>query len=177
VNAGQGKSYGLEAIVRHAKTGPFFGWVSYTLSRAIRKDGPDDDWYPFEFDQTHIFSAQGGYDLPFDLSASLQVQYVTGNPDTPYDAGVYDVDGDFYNPFSTGAYDSTRLPPYVQASARLDRLWTFKSWQLDTYVDLMNAVRGVNPEFTIYNYDYTDHAYIRGLPFIPNIGVEARFYP
>jgi hypothetical protein len=35
----------------------------------------------------------------------------------------------------------------------------------------------VNPEFTIYNYDYTESAYVRGLPFIPNIGIEAKFYP
>ena len=60
---------------------------------------------------------------------------------------------------------------------RLDKLWTFKKWQLDTYVELLNVIRGVNPEFTLYNYDYSDYAYVRGLPFIPNIGIEARFWP
>jgi hypothetical protein len=45
-----------------------------------------------------------------------------------------------------------------------------------TYVDLMNVVRGVNPEFEIYNYDYSEYAYVRGLPFIPNIGLEAKFW-
>jgi len=32
----------------------------------------------------------------------------------------------------------------------------------------------VNPEFTLYSFDYSDAAYVRGLPFIPNLGIEAR---
>ena len=178
INQGEGKSYGLEVILRHVKTKHFFGWISYTLSRSIRRDAPEDDWYSFDFDQPHIFSAQGGYDLPFDITVSAQVQFVSGNPTTPFNAGVYDVDGDFYNPFTVGdGYNSDRMPPFFQSSVRVDKLWTFKTWQLGTYVDLLNVVRGVNPEFTIYDYDYSEHAYVRGLPFIPNIGIEAKFYP
>ncbi|TNE92247.1 MAG: TonB family protein [Deltaproteobacteria bacterium] len=186
VNAGAGRAYGAEVILRHEPVDRLFGWVSYTLSRSIRHDGPDADWkpfnkanldngwYPFDFDQTHIFSAQAGYDLPKDFGVSAQVQYVTGNPDYPSDAGVYDADGDFYNGFSTGT--QTRLPPFFQTSLRFDKLFTFKRWQMEAYVDLLNAVRGVNPEFTTYAYDYSEYAYVRGLPFIPNIGLEAKFH-
>jgi len=178
LNEGEGRSYGLELILRHVKTKHFFGWISYTFSRSIRRDKPEDQWYSFDFDQPHIFSAQGGYDLPFDITVSAQVQYVSGNPTTPFNAGVYDVDGDFYNPFTVGdGYNSDRMPPFFQTSLRVDKLWTFKTWQLGTYVDFLNVVRGVNPEFTIYDYDYSEHAYIRGLPFIPNVGIEAKFYP
>ncbi len=177
VNAGEGHSYGAELIVRHAKTGRFFGWISYTYSRSFRRDRPDDDWIPFDYDQPHIFSAQGGYDLPFDFSISAQVQAVSGNPESKFNAGVYDVDGDYYQPFRVGSQYAERLPGFFQTSLRIDRLWTFRKWQLSTYVDLLNAVKGVNPEFTTYNYDYSGSAYVRGLPFIPNIGVEARFYP
>lgn len=177
VNAGDGRAYGAELIARHAPVGRFFGWVSYTLSRSERRDGPGQDQYLFDFDQTHILSAQAGYDLPLDLSVSAQVQYVTGNPTQPFSTGVYDVDGDFYNGLALGPYNSQRLPPFFQTSLRVDKLWTFRKWQLDTYVDLINAIRGVNPEFTTYNYDFTRSAYVRGLPFIPNVGIEARFYP
>lgn len=177
INGGMGKAYGAELIVRHAKSGPFFGWISYTWSRSLRRDCESCDEYPFEFDQPHIFSAQGGYDLPYDFSVSAQVQYTSGNPDSSYNAGVYDVDSDAYNLFRIGGYNDERLPSYFQTSLRLDRLWTFKNWQASTYVDLMNVVKGVNPEFTLYNYDGTQKAYVRGLPFIPNVGIEARFYP
>lgn len=176
VNDGDGRAYGMEIMARHDPTGPFFGWVSYTLSRAERRDGPGKPVYLFGFDQTHIFSAQAGYDLPYDFGVSGQVQAVTGNPDTPLDAGIYDVDADYYNGFRTGGVNSERLPMFFQTSLRVDKLFTFRSWQLETYVDFLNAVRGVNPEFRIYNYDFSDSAFVRGLPFIPNVGLEARVW-
>ncbi|HHO50593.1 MAG TPA: TonB family protein [Deltaproteobacteria bacterium] len=192
VNGGDGRAYGMEIMARHDPVGRFFGWVSYTLSRATRRDPfecVEDDqpenlllgngpcWYPFDFDQTHIFSAQAGYDLPRDFGISAQVQYVSGNPSSVFNAGIYDADSDVYSGFRVGQLNDDRMPPYFQTSLRLDRLWTFKRWQLETYVDLLNAVRGINPEFTIYNYDYSEFAFVRGLPFIPNIGLEAKFYP
>lgn len=176
VNGGVGRAYGMEFILRHQKNNRFFGWVSYTLSRSERKDSPTSDWYPFEYDQTHILSAQAGYDLPFDFGLSAQIQYVTGNPTTPLNAGIYDVDNAAYNGFQLGGYNGERLPSFFQTSFRVDKLWTFKRWQLETYVDLLNTVRGVNPEFRVYNYDFTESAFIRGLPFIPNIGLEARIF-
>ena len=176
VNEGAGRAYGLELIARHNLTGRFFGWVSYTLSKSERRDAADEEWYPFDFDQTHIFSAQAGYDLPFDFGLSAQVQYTTGTPTTPYNAGIYDIDGDFYNGFRIGSYNGERQPPYFQTSFRIDKLWTYKRWQLETYLDLLNAVRGVNAEFTSYAYDYSEYAYVRGLPFIPNLGLEAKFW-
>ena len=175
-NDGSGRAYGLEVMARHNPTGNFFGWISYTLSRSERRDSPDGDWYPFDFDQRHILSAQAGYDLPRDFGVSAQVQFVTGNPTTPYNAGIYDVDGALYNPFQLGGWNGERLPAFFQSSVRFDKLWTFKGWQLETYADFLNVVRGVNPEFTIYNYDYSDYAYVRGLPFIPNVGLEVKFF-
>jgi len=173
-NVGFGRAYGLELIARHQPTGRFFGWVSYTLSRSERRARESDPWTAFDFDQTHILSAQAGYDLPMDFGVSFQVQYVTGNPDTPLDAGVYDVDNGVYNGFRVGRTNSRRLPPFFQTSLRFDKTFLWKSWELDAYVDLLNIVRGVNPEFTIYNYDYSEYAYVRGLPFIPNVGIEAK---
>ncbi len=173
-NVGLGRAYGLEVIARHQPVGRFFGWVSYTLSRSERKSSVNANWTPFDFDQTHILSAQAAYDLPKDVGVSFQVQYVTGNPDTPLDAGVYDVDNGVYNGFRAGASNSQRVPPFFQTSLRFDKTFVYRSWELATYVDLLNVVRGVNPEFTVYNYDYSDYAYVRGLPFIPNIGIEAK---
>ena len=57
----------------------------------------------------------------------------------------------------------------------LDKLFTFKRWQLELYLDLLNAVRGENPEFVVYNYDYTESRFIRGLPLIPSPGFNATF--
>lgn len=176
-NSGEGYAAGAELIIRHAPANNFFGWISYTFSRSFRRSGPDADWVRFDFDQPHIFSAQGGYDLPFDIGVSAQFQVVSGNPDSPLNAGIYDVDGDFYNGFRTGPTNSERLPTFVQTSFRVDKTWTFRKWKLLSYLELINALRGVNPEATIYNYDYSENAYVRGFPFIPNLGFELVFHP
>ena len=177
INSGEGYAAGFELIVRHAPVNRFFGWISYTFSRSFRRDDAQGDWVPFDFDQPHIFSAQGGYNLPYDIGVSAQIQVVSGNPTTPSNAGIYDADGDFYNGFRIGGSNSERLPTFVQTSFRVDKTWTFRTWQMDTYIDFINAIRGVNPETTVYNYDYSEYAYVRGLPFIPNIGIELRFAP
>ena len=190
-NEGIGRVYGLEMIIKQAPVNNFFGWVSYTLSRSERNDYPDrqnevseDDvagspstgsWYLFDLDQTHILVAVAGYQLPRDVGVSAKFQYVTGNPYTPYSGGIQDLDQDFYIGYSTADYNSERLPAFVALDFRVDKTFTFQRWQLETYVDLINAVRGENPEFVLNNYDYTESTYIRGLPFIPSVGFEADF--
>ena len=88
---------------------------------------------------------------------------------------MYDIDQDVYQAFPSSARNSERVPPYWTVSARVDKLFTFRSWQLDVFVDFLNAIHGVNPEFQVYNYDYTSSRYVHGLPFIPCPGFEAKF--
>lgn len=192
VNEGAGRIAGVEAIVKLQPVGQAFGWLSYTLSKSMRNDYPeangadlslwpsfeaDEGWYRFDFDQTHIFVLVGGYKLPRDWELSAKYQHVTGNPYTPYEGGIYDVDQDFYNGYTSGDYNSARMPAFAALDLRVDKLFTFKRWQLNLYLDLLNLYRGENPEFVVYNYDYTESAFIRGLPFIPSPGfaVEVEF--
>jgi hypothetical protein len=78
-------------------------------------------------------------------------------------------------PYSTGETNSARLPPFTEVDFRVNKLFTFKSWQLELYIDFLNAIHGVNPEGIQYNYDYTEHTYTKGLPFIPSPGFQAEF--
>ncbi len=186
VNGGQGRVRGMELMVRHNPVGRFFGWLSYTLSSAERYKVPlqsqrrtlpseADEWRPFEYDQTHIFVALGGYDLPKDWGVSSRFRYVTGNPHTPYDGGIYDIDTGGYFPYQTGDALNERLPPFYALDLRVDKRYTFKHWWLETYVDLLNIIHGENPEAEEYNYDYTESTYVQGLPFIPSIGFRAEY--
>lgn len=192
LNEGIGRVVGMEMILRQAPVNNFFGWISYTLSRSERNNYPDrgelleeDDtpnspstggWYLFDLDQTHILVAVAGYRLPYDFNISSKFQYVTGNPYTPYSGGVYDIDQNSYFAFPSAQYNSERLPPFVSVDLRFDKLFSFQKWQLETYADLLNVYRGENPEFTSYNYDYSESTYIRGLPFIPSLGFNASVF-
>jgi TonB family protein len=190
-NKGIGRAYGMELIVKQDPVNNIFGWVSYTLSRSERNDDPNrnlalavdeipgspssGDWYLFDLDQTHILVVVAGYQLPRDIGISSKVQYVTGNPTTPYSGGIADLDQDSFMGYSTANYNSERLAPFFSVNFRTDKTFTFKRWQLETYVDLLNAIHGDNPEFVVYNYDYTESTYIGSLPFIPSIGFESNF--
>jgi len=184
INEGLGRVYGMELMIRREPIGHFFGWISYTLSKSERLDYPnfsdediegaryetDNEWYPFAFDQTHIFVALGGYQMPYGVHASGRFSYVTGNPYTPYSLGIYDIDSDNYSAFQSGNINSERMAPYLALDLRIEKTWLFKSAKLDTYLELLNVVKGENPEFIDYNYDYTESRSISGLPFIPSIG-------
>jgi TonB family protein len=177
-NRAIGRIYGMELMIKRQPVDRFSGWLSYTLSRSERNYDPlgDGEWHPYEMDQTHILVLVAAYRLPYDFELSTRIQYTTGNPTTPYSGGVYDIDQDYYTPYRTGEWASERLPPYFSADFRVEKLFTWKSWQLSAYVDFLNAIRGVNPEFQRYNYDYTESTWVRGLPFIPNPGFEAEFH-
>ena len=174
--SGVGRAYGMEVMLRHALVDRFFGWVSYTLSHSERNDTPDDPagWYDYEFDQTHILTAVAGYRLPLDFEFSGRFQYVTGNPYTPYDGGLYYMDSGRYYGFPSANTNSARMPAYNALDLRISKLFTFTHWQIECFADVLNAYNRKNPEFIRYNYDYTDHEYITGLPIIPSLGFEAR---
>lgn len=176
VNDGTGEIYGAEFMLRQDPINRVFGWVSYTWSRSMRQDYADSDPYLYDFDQTHIFTALAGVKLPYQFEVSGRIQYVTGTPYTPYSGAFYDADLDAWTPYSTGKRNSERLGDYTAVDLRAERAFAFKHFRLLTYVDLLNVYRGDNPEFRLYNYDYTDYVDVRGLPFIPSPGVELEFY-
>ena len=175
-NEGAGEIYGFEVMLRQDPINNVFGWVSYTWSQSWRQDYEDSDRYLYDFDQTHIMTALAGVKLPYQFEVSGRVQYVTGTPYTPYSGAFYDADLDSWTPYSTGKRNTDRLGAYTAVDLRAERAFTFKHWRMLAYVDFLNVYRGDNPEFRLYNYDYTDYVDVRGLPFLPSPGVELEFY-
>lgn len=172
-NDGQGRSYGAELLVRHRPNGPFFGWIAYTLSRSQRRRA-GEDWGPFAFDQTHIFTAVASLELGKSWTLGLKFQLVTGNPRTPVLGGVYDGDTDRWDPV-LGPPLSDRNPAFHQLDLRVDKLFTFDTWRLTAYLDLLNVYNRANTEFVRYNYDFSESQVIPGIPILPSLGVKGEF--
>jgi TonB family protein len=173
-NRGEGRSYGLELLARHYPANKFFGWVAYTLSRAERFDFEENEYRPYEFDQTHNLTALGGYNLPWNMDISFRFQLVTGNPYTPVVDSVYDADEGEYRPID-GENNSERNDTFHQLDVRLDKKWVFNTWVLGAYIDVINVYNHANQEGVRYNYDYTKKAPLNGLPILPTLGVNGRF--
>lgn len=172
-NGGIGRAYGLEALVRRDLTQRLAGWVSYTLSRAERAN-PESGWNMFRYDQTHILSAIASYRHRRGWQTSGRFRYVTGNPTTVVEEAVYDADADRYLPIP-GFREERRMPSFHQLDVRLEKTWDWSGWNLVGYLDVQNVYGRLNPERVRYDFDYSDKAYITGLPIFPSIGVRGEF--
>ena len=173
-NDGLGRSYGAEFLIRHYPNNRFFGWLAYTLSRSERKNLITDRWETFEFDQTHILTAVAGYNLPWNIDVSARFQYVTGNPFTPIIGATYNADEDDYEPVR-GERNSRRNAPFNRLDLRIDKRWVYEAWILGIYLDIQNTYNASNPEGVQYNYDFSQSQPVNGIPFLPTVGVNARF--
>jgi TonB family protein len=173
-NAGVGRVYGVEVLVRKELTSRLFGWVAYTFSRSQRIDRPGEDWRLFDFDQTHNLTAIASYKLPRGWQIGARFRFITGNPETPVLGSRYQAVFDVYLPVY-GATNSERVPPFSQLDVRIDKVWTFDAWTLDAYLDVLNAYNRRPVESTLYSYDFGQSQYLRGLPIIPTLGLKGSF--
>jgi TonB family protein len=191
-SGGQGRSYGMELILKHDFTERFFGWVAYTLSRSEQTvyalnapmfgDGgmgiqdptqAKPTWFPTDFDQTHNLITVASYATK-NWRFGIRFRLVSGMPTTPMMEGVFDADEGSYA-CRAGRTNSVRRPTFHQLDARVDRTWTFKAWALGFYVDLTNVYNAENREGTVYDYRCRTSIPIRGIPFFPNLGIKGTF--
>ena len=189
---GEQRVIGAELLLRQhldviPGVGGLFGWVAYTLMKAEeRSDAPKGvqngtayPWTPSDFDQTHILSVAASWQTPaFPVAGPFElgfaVRYVTGNPITLVQKGLFDADTSGHRRVS-GPYNNARLPPFFQLDVRVDKKFTFDTWALALFLDLQNATNQENYELFQYNYDYSETAGFPGLPILPVFGVEASF--
>lgn len=184
-NAGYGRSYGMELLVKHAPTDYFYGWIAYTLARSelagfdfIKGDagagGNTGDLVLSPFDQTHILSVVGSVKLGRGWETGLRLRLVSGNPFTPTTGGRFSGDTNGFSPI-TGAIRSERLPAFFQLDARVEKKWTFDSWLLTLYLDVQNVTNHANSEFFTWDYRFRESFKVPGIPFFPSLGINGRF--
>jgi hypothetical protein len=144
---GNGYAYGLELYAKKQE-GRLSGWLSYTLSRSMRKipginNGKE---YPSSYDKTHNISFVLNYDLNKRWTLSANWVFSTGNP-TSYPVAKYAIQG------STVYYyadrNSNRIPDYHRLDLSLN--YDFKR------DEKRRIKRSLN--FSIYNMYARKNAY------------------
>jgi TonB family protein len=188
VQQGEGRAYGLQVLLRHELSGGrFFGWVSYTLMRSERKDDCASTesisganiathsecrpgaWRLFDYDQTHVATVVGSYDLGAGFEFGARFRYATGFPRTPVIGSFTSARRDLYEPLF-GPQNSIRVPAFVQLDARLAKRFQGSWGKAEFYVDVQNVTDRSNPEEIVYDYRYANKNYITGLPVLPVAG-------
>ena len=169
-NAGDGATYGIELLLK-AQTERAFGWIAYTGSHAVRRDGPGMPERRFDYDQAHNLIAVGSWKLGANWQVGARFQLTTGKPYTPVVGATYQADVDLYLP-TYGAPASQRVALQHQLDLRVDRTWKFERWRLAAYLDVSNVYLNAAATDYAYNYDYSTRTPITTLPIIPSLGVR-----
>jgi hypothetical protein len=178
-NEGSGSVIGLETLLKYKPDDRFFGWISYSLERSVRRDHPGQPEYLFQYDQTHNLILLGSYRLGRGWEFGGRFRIVSGSLYTPVLGApalpsVYAADAGSYTALQ-GKPFSRRLPPFHSLDLRLDKRWQFEDWRLSTYLDIQNVYNYQAVEGVVYNYNFSQQAYQTGLPIIPSIGIRGEF--
>jgi hypothetical protein len=174
VQDGEGRSYGVQVILRQQGPGGLSGFVAYTLGRSERRYVGDADYRLFDYDRTHVLSVVGNQELGA-FTVGGRVQYATGLPRTPVTGAYYDVAGDRYEPLF-GAQNSTRLPAFFELDLRVDRRFELgRGVKLHVYLEADNVTARKNAEEIVYDHAYTRHSYVTGLPPLALLGAKVDF--
>ncbi len=172
-NIGQGRAFGLETLLRYKPDDRFFGFLAYTLSRSVRKDGPDEPERLFNFDQTHILTALGSYRLGNGWEIGARFRYVSGSLVTPQTYGFYDATVGSYIGLAGFPPTSKRNAPFHQLDVRVDKSWQVtRDFRFSVYLDVYNAYNQANVEGVSYNFNQTQSTNATGIPFLPSLGMR-----
>ena len=172
INRGTGRVKGLETMIR-ARRHNWFGWLSYSLQRSERNDGPGLEDRLFDFDQTHNLVALGSYQYgPWRFGGRFQ--FTSGEPDTPLTGSMYNSDVDAYTPVY-GETNSIRKANAHQLDLRVERNWSFEAWRLSAYLDVTNVYAHARPIAKAYNFNYSKSEDVTTVPLFPALGLRGSF--
>jgi hypothetical protein len=171
-DAGEGKAYGVEWLLRYKPDARFFAWIAYTLSRSERRTSPSQPFYAFDFDQTHNLSAVASWRIDDHWRVGARFRFASGNPYSPSAPGPLDASSATYVPTPPLSPNGARLPPFHELDVRLDRSWKAGPVRLTAYLDVENVYSYGAPIDRAYSFNFTKSEVVSGLPILPSIGLR-----
>ncbi|WP_338873712.1 TonB-dependent receptor domain-containing protein [Myxococcus stipitatus] len=190
----RGLAYGLELLVRHPLGDNWFGWVSYTLQRSVRRtrfyrydvegnaQGESVANLPFAFDQTHVLNLVLSYKFANSVSLGGVLHFNTGRPEygtlgtQTHRAGMDSSGRASWVKVDRDAVD--RLPPFFRFDMRLSKSWVYETFSLEAYLDMLNVT--ISRETVSFDYEGGGGRPLSkkavGLPIVlPILGVKGRY--
>jgi hypothetical protein len=171
-NTGTGVIYGAETLLRYKPDDRFFGWVSYTLSRSLRRDAPGMPLRIFQYDETHVLTVLGSYRLGRGWEFGARFRLTSGYMYTPQQYGLYDENVGTYSPLDAYPPNGSRLPLFQALDLRVDKQWKYRWGSLRAYLDVHNVYNAANVAGVSYNFNSTRSSWVSDLPILPVLGLR-----
>lgn len=136
-----GRSFGLELLLRHRLFKGFNTIASYTFVRSEFED-LQGKYIPTAWDNRHIFNITATKSFKRNWDFGFKWRYIGGYPFTPIDFDkssliqAWDVNGREYLDFSQ--FNSQRLGAFHQLDIRIDKQYFLRKWSLLFYLDIQN---------------------------------------
>lgn len=166
VNA-EGQSYGIELYVKK-NTGKLDGWLSYTLSRSIRRTVSTDaaeqvnsnQWYSDNLDRPHNLVINGGYNINRRWKFGFIFSYNTGRPVSLPEV-KYNLQG--YQVVKYSARNEYKMPDYHRLDisiSRFESLRLHKRWRGYWTFSIINLYARKNAYSIFYQRDRSPANYM-----------------
>ena len=169
VATGEGRTLGAQGTVRVQKWKTISGWLTYTFSRAERRDDERSAWRRFDFDQPHALTLVASVE-PFEgWRFGTRLRAASGYPRARVVGAYYEPRIGSYQPIRDGR---ERLPAFVQLDLHAERAITWGASTIVAYLDVVNVLDRSNAEEAVYGYDYRDRSYLTGYPLLALVGVR-----
>lgn len=173
-NNGYGYSRGAEFYIQIKNANGFFGWFSYTYSTSKRKEGTNNDLHYFDYDRPNLISLVANYKFAEHWQIGVRFRYGSGRPYTPVASALYDLNEKRWFPIPA-VHNSDRYPAYSRLDVRATRNFQFTSFDLDIYIEILNIYNQKNIVHYIWDETYSSKERMTIIPFLPVIGISARF--
>lgn len=171
---GEGRTVGLQTLVRRELANQVFGWVAYTIMRSERKNDAASDYRLFDYDQTHVLSTVLVW-TPFKgFEVGSRFRLSSGYPRTRVISTYYDARRDRVQPVF-GEHNGIRIPMFMQLDLRVSQAFKLGDTELSAYVEVQNVTNRKNTEEIVYSPDFSRRGKIQSLPILPVAGLQWTF--
>lgn len=142
ISTSDGRSYGIEVLLQQKLSTSVYGILSYTFVRSEFKDR-NGNLVPSAWDNRHILNITAGKKFRKNWEIGFKFRLLGGAPFTPYDKNLSAIKT-VWDVSQQGIPDWNRLnqernPLSHGLDIRVDKKWFFKSWSLNTYLDVQNV--------------------------------------
>jgi len=171
-DGGIARSYGVEVTVQKKLVEGIYGLMSASVSKSEYR-GMDGEWRDRVFDNSILFSAEGGYKPNRNWEFSMRWIYAGGPPYTPLDLEVSKAIN--RSVINRKRINEERNPDYHSLNIRADRRFYFSGSNLILYLSVWNAYNRENVSTYYWNEIEKKQDVVYQWSMLPVLGLEFEF--